>query len=390
MLSVQHLSKSYGATTVLGDVTFQVLGGERVGLIGPNGSGKSTLLRCLVGDEAPDSGAIVLTPKSLNIGYLPQLADGLLTPNRPLSGGQKTRLGLERLMRQQPDLLLLDEPTNHLDADALAWLERYLNTRFGGGVLVVSHDRAFLDATVDRILYLDPETHAVRPYAGAYAEFAEARGHERQLQAQAWREQQEYVARVTLDVGRLKSQARSIENSTTAREPGLRKFARKKAAVAKSRERKLERYLDSDERVERPKPRWPIHLDFGTPPPGGRALVRVEDVSFAYPPPPIAAPASDAPTESAPSEREPASGRAPNSPCSHTSIWRSATGSALRSSDPTAAAKPRFCASSAANWSPPPDVSCSAPARVSAPWLRNTKRSIRTVPSSRPCCSSGR
>jgi ATP-binding cassette subfamily F protein 3 len=71
--------------------------------------------------------------------------------------------------------------------------------------------------------------------------------------------------------------------STTAREPGLRKFARRKAAVAKSRERKLERYLASDERVERPKLRWPINLDFGAPPPGGKAMVRLDDVGFGYP-----------------------------------------------------------------------------------------------------------
>jgi ATP-binding cassette, subfamily F, member 3 len=79
--------------------------------------------------------------------------------------------------------------------------------------------------------------------------------------------------------------ARSIETSTTARQPGLRKFARKKAALAKSRERKLERYLESDERVERPTARWPINLDFldFAPPPVGRSVLEVDDVSFGYP-----------------------------------------------------------------------------------------------------------
>src|SRR5207248_4223959 len=109
---------------------------------------------------------------------------------------------------------------------------------YQGSVLVISHDRAFLDATVDRILYLDPESRTLRSYRGGYSEFAAAREQERELQVEAWRRQEEYVAHVKSDVGRLKSQARSIENSTTARQPGLRKFARKKAAVAKSRERK--------------------------------------------------------------------------------------------------------------------------------------------------------
>ncbi len=179
-------------------------------------------------------------------------------------------------------MLLLDEPTNHLDVEALNWLERFIAYRFHGAVLVVSHDRAFLDATVDRTLYLDPETRTVRGYRGGYADFAAARASEREQQLDAWQRQEHYVARVKGNIGRLKSEARSIENSTTARQPGLRKFARKKAAVAKGRERKLERYLASDEHVERPRLTWPIKLNFGAPPPGGRVMVRLEHVSFAY------------------------------------------------------------------------------------------------------------
>ena len=311
MLQVQHLRKSYGAATILEDVSFVLNDGERVGLIGPNGTGKSTLLRCLTGVETPDRGRIVLAPNGATTGYLPQdfgsgeqrriaeLVDsphagpvlgglGLAevppdTPVRELSGGQKTRLGLATLLLSEPDVLLLDEPTNHLDVEALEWLERFLNATYAGAVLIVSHDRVFLDATVDRILYLDPESRQLRSYTGGYTAFALARAHERELQADAWRRQQEYVGRVRADIGRLKSEARSIENSTTARQPGLRKFARRKAAVAKSRERKLERYLASDERVERPKQRWPINLQFGPPPPASQALVTLEDVSFTYP-----------------------------------------------------------------------------------------------------------
>lgn len=199
-----------------------------------------------------------------------------------LSGGQKTRLGLAMLLLTEPDVLVLDEPTNHLDVDALEWLEEFL-TGYPHAVLVVSHDRTFLDSTVSRVLFLDPESRTLQSYRGGYSEFAAAREHEREIQLDTWRHQQEYVDRVKRDISRLKSEARSIETSTTARQPGLRKFARRKAAVAKSRERKLDRYLASDERVERPKLRWPINLDFGAPPPGGRAMLRFEDVSFAYP-----------------------------------------------------------------------------------------------------------
>jgi ATPase subunit of ABC transporter with duplicated ATPase domains len=90
-----------------------------------------------------------------------------------LSGGQKTRLGLARLLLDDPGLLLLDEPTNHLDMEGLEWLEHFL-TNYAGAAIIVSHDRAFLNQTVDRILAFDPLTHQVKAYAGNYSAYREA------------------------------------------------------------------------------------------------------------------------------------------------------------------------------------------------------------------------
>ncbi len=203
-------------------------------------------------------------------------------PVAALSGGQKTRLGLATLLLRSPDLLLLDEPTNHLDLDALEWLEGFVRG-YRGSVLVASHDREFLDRTVTRVLFLDLTTRAIRSYEGNYRAFAAAREGERQRQLEAWKQQEEYVERVRRDVARLKGEALAIERSTTSRQPNVRRLARKKARLAKSRERKLERFVESDERVDRPTSGWGLKLDFGPTGSGSRSILRFENVAYRYP-----------------------------------------------------------------------------------------------------------
>ena len=132
---------------------------------------------------------------SVVLGPLGLSAIPLDTPVKFLSGGQKTRLMLARVLLGEPQLLLLDEPTNHLDIEMLEWLEGWLN-RFQGAALIVSHDRAFLDNTVNSILELDPSTHRLKSYAGNYADYLEQKLTEREKQAQAYQDQQDEIAQL--------------------------------------------------------------------------------------------------------------------------------------------------------------------------------------------------
>ncbi|MBB6019145.1 ATP-binding cassette subfamily F protein uup [Paenibacillus sp. JGP012] len=211
ILEIEHLSKSAGDRKLIEDLSYIAVPGDRVGIVGPNGSGKSTLLQMISGRLQPDAGEVVLGP-TVNLGYFTQehqemdetmrvieyikevaenikTADGSLitasqmlerflfsptaqwTPIARLSGGEKRRLYLLRILMAAPNVLLLDEPTNDLDIQTLAVLEDYLDD-FPGVVFVVSHDRYFLDRTVDKVLAFEGDG-AIRVHVGDYSEYAE-------------------------------------------------------------------------------------------------------------------------------------------------------------------------------------------------------------------------
>jgi ATP-binding cassette subfamily F protein 3 len=196
---IKNLTVIYHDEPVFEQVSFSVSKGDVLGIVGPNGAGKTTLLKTILGDIEPDKGYI--ERQNEKVGYVPQDADfgdavtiadifgasgahsleqaGLASLPRDralatLSGGQKTRLKVASVLRARPTLLLLDEPTNHLDAGGIQWLTEFVRS-FSGGVIVVSHDRAFLDAVCTKVLELDSANHTYREYKGNYTAFQQAR-----------------------------------------------------------------------------------------------------------------------------------------------------------------------------------------------------------------------
>ena len=227
-----------------------------------------------------EPGRVATVLAALGLGQLP-----LDTPVANLSGGQKTRLALAGVLLGDPQLLLLDEPTNHLDVDMLEWLEDWLRS-YRGAVLLVSHDRVFLDRTVTKVFELEPQTHALRTYTGDYSAYLEQKSGERERAQQAYTDQQE-------EINRLRNTARQLRGLAKLRRGGKAddgdKFAkgffgnRSAGTVARAKhiERRLSQLL-TDDRVAKPRAGWQMKLAFGDTPASGQDVLALENLAIGY------------------------------------------------------------------------------------------------------------
>jgi len=254
------VTKSYGAEVVLQDVSLVVPPRARIGLVGPNGAGKSTLLRLLGGLEEPDEGRIRRTPPALAVGYLAQERDG---GARTRSGGQEARAALAELLRNAPDVLLLDEPTNDLDFAGLAWLERSLASH-PGSLVVVSHDRAFLDRTVARVVELDEWTRGTTEYSGGWSDYEAERERRRERHYRRW---ESSVA----ERRRIEAQERRMAD-WERRGYGQGRKKKKSKDVKRTYAAKLARV----EVVEKPYEPWELQLSLGSASRSGDVVLRLE------------------------------------------------------------------------------------------------------------------
>ncbi len=295
MLSVHQVSKTYAGRTLFSGVSFHINRGEKIGLIGPNGAGKSTLFSLLLRESTPDDGQVTME-KGLNFGFLPQesapvddvtvlqLATGHVDEHsrwelepkakrilkglafresdfernaRTLSGGWVMRAHLARLLVQEPDLLLLDEPTNHLDLESLLWFQEYLTT-YPGAILMISHDREFLNALCDAILEI-AHSKVIR-YRGNYDDYLrEKAAREEQMQS-AFENQQREIAKLQQWADRFKA----------------------KANFASRAQDKL-KMIDRMERVDAPQQAAKqVKFRFPQPPRSGQRVLTLKGLAFGY------------------------------------------------------------------------------------------------------------
>ncbi len=295
MLSVSNLEKTYAGRTLFSGVVFHINRGERIGLVGPNGAGKSTLFSLLLGETTPDDGR-VMWEKGSTIGFLPQesapagnetvlelalshVSEAVRWEAEPkakkilrglafresdfdrmaktLSGGWVMRAHLARLLVQEPDLLLLDEPTNHLDLESLLWFQNYLQS-YTGAILMISHDREFLNALTDAILEI-ARSKVIR-YRGNYDDYlVEKAAREVQLSG-AYANQQREIAKLQTFVDRFKAKA-------------------SKAASAQSKMKMIAKLdvLDAPENAEKT-----VKFRFPQPPRSGLRVMKMNGIEFAY------------------------------------------------------------------------------------------------------------
>ena len=238
IINIEHIHKIFGEKIIFQDASFGIQEGDKIGIVGINGTGKTSLLRMVAGLDEPDSGQII-RQNNLRIAYLPQNpvfpehstvlsysldgnsdTDWLVQSNlnrlgitqyeipiEQLSGGQRRRVALAKVLASDFDVLLLDEPTNHLDEEMIIWLEEYLKN-YRGVLLMVTHDRYFLDKVSNRILEISRGN--LYSYTSNYSKFLELKAEREEMELASERKRQS-ILRIEMEWAKRGCRARTTK-----------------------------------------------------------------------------------------------------------------------------------------------------------------------------------
>lgn len=265
ILSAEKLTKRYIETKVLDEVSLYINSGDKIGVVGVNGTGKSTLLKIIAGELESDAGSITIS-KGVTVAYLPQnpeftaghtvLQEALRNAADPqaqeyqvksilnrlgvtqweedvsiLSGGQKKRLALASVLATPSDLLILDEPTNHIDSEMVQWLEEMLSRRTGA-LLMITHDRYFLDRVSNRIVEID--RGSLYDYPGNYSTFLETKAAREEIAVASERKRQSILR------GELAWMMRGARARSTKQKARIERFEELKDRAAPAKQEQVE------------------------------------------------------------------------------------------------------------------------------------------------------
>lgn len=319
MITISNLEKQYADKLLFQKLNLTIYDGERVGIVGSNGAGKSTLLKIIASEESPDAGSVLIDG---TIGFLKQITeytnedflslmdDTHIINNfleiksrlhidssidfskerlKTLSGGEKTKLMLAGILCKNPEILILDEPTNHLDSTGIKWLIEAIET-FAGTVLIVSHDRYFLNNTVFKIVEI--ENGKVREFAGNYDDYHNQKEMEHKSLISKYEAQQVQEKKINKQINALNAWSNKGEKNARRQggmlsdskikgaETKAQVSATKLASMAKAKVSRLEHL--KDDFIDKPYVEGEVYYKLEAQPFNGKVLVRAENLSKSF------------------------------------------------------------------------------------------------------------
>lgn len=339
LFNCSKVKKEFGETTILKDINFEVMEGDRVALVGINGAGKTTMANIIYGTLGLDGGSILWYKKDVEIGYLHQQGnyshrtfedmEEFLNPEDSkeekfregsfnyskevvsfkedfyqisselgmekvsqweddrlsnLSGGEKMKIALANIWSLNPDFLILDEPTNHLDYGGVQWLIQELK-KYRGTILIISHDRYFLDKTVNKIIEIKDGITEI--YKGNYSFYREEKKRRYEAQLHQYQVQEETKEKIRGEIDRLGNwsdkahrESREKERAGIGKKEYFRKKAKKKDKQIKSKIKRLEKIEVTG--VEKPKEDKKINFGFQEASLKGRRIIEGKSMEKAY------------------------------------------------------------------------------------------------------------